>query len=337
MATERLLATRIALLITPLAALAPCDKSPPHRQQPEQSVAPPVAATGPAAEAPSPPPPPPPPQAAAPAPVQYADLFARIRGGFILPDPDAAAIDRQLNWYASNTEYLQRAFGRADMYLYYIVTQLEARHMPLELALLPVIESAFQPYAYSRARAAGLWQFIPGTGSRFGLKQDWWYDGRRDVVASTNAALDYLQALHDEFHGDWLLAIAAYNCGELAVEHAVQVNQAEDRPIDFWHLRLPRETEAYVPKLLAMKRLVDDPTKYGLAFTAIPNQPYFARVNTQGQINLQVAAQIAGITADEVYELNPAFHRWATDPTGPFYLLMPVDAAPISPSMSAWG
>ncbi|MGH8270596.1 MAG: transglycosylase SLT domain-containing protein, partial [Steroidobacteraceae bacterium] len=311
------------MLITALAALAACATRQPLRPQPEQQpVAPPAAATLPPAEAPTPPPPAPPPQAAAP--VQYADLFSRIRAGFVLPDPDEAPIDRQLNWYASNPDYLQRAFGRADMYLYYIVTQLETRHMPLELALLPVIESAFQPYAYSRARAAGLWQFIPGTGSRFGLKQDWWYDGRRDVVASTNAALDYLQALHDEFNGDWLLAIAAYNCGELAVEHAVQVNQAEGRPIDFWHLRLPRETEAYVPKLLAMKRLVEDPAKYGLAFTAIPNQPYFARVNTQGQINLQVAAQIAGITAEEVYELNPAFHRWATDPTGPFYLLMPV-------------
>ncbi|HEX8755851.1 MAG TPA: LysM peptidoglycan-binding domain-containing protein [Steroidobacteraceae bacterium] len=328
MATERLRAPRIALLITALAALAACATRQPLRPQAEQPVAAPAATTAPA-EAPSAPIPAPPPQAAAPAPVHYADLFARIRAGFVLPDPDEAPIDRQLNWYASNPEYLQRAFGRADMYLYYIVTQLEARHMPLELALLPVIESAFQPYAYSRARAAGLWQFIPGTGSRFGLKQDWWYDGRRDVVASTNAALDYLQALHDEFNGDWLLAVAAYNCGELAVEHAVQVNQAEGRPIDFWHLRLPRETEAYVPKLLAMKRLVDDPARYGLDFTAIPNQPYFARVNTQGQINLQVAAQIAGITAEEVYELNPAFHRWATDPTGPFYLLMPVDAAPV--------
>jgi len=326
LATERLRAARTALLIAALAALAACATRQPLRPQPEQPVQP-AAATPPPAEAPSPPPPAPAPQAAAP--VQYTDLFARIRGGFVLPDPDEAAIDQQLNWYASNPDYLQRAFGRADMYLYYIVTQLEQRHMPLELALLPVIESAFQPYAYSRARAAGLWQFIPGTGSRFGLKQDWWYDGRRDVVASTNAALDYLQALHDEFNGDWLLAIAAYNCGELAVQHAVQVNQAEGRPIDFWHLRLPRETEAYVPKLLAMKRLVDDPAKYGLVFTAIPNQPYFARVNTQGQVNLQVAAQIAGITADEVYELNPAFHRWATDPTGPFYLLMPVDAAPV--------
>ncbi|MHB8811998.1 MAG: lytic transglycosylase [Steroidobacteraceae bacterium] len=330
MATETVRATRFALLLAALAALAACATREPVRPQAEQAVVPPPAASPSPAEAPPPAAAPAPqPQPAAPPPAQYADLFARIRAGFVLPDPDESAIDRQLNWYASNPDYLQRAFGRSDMYLYYIVTQLEARHMPLELALLPVIESAFEPYAYSRARAAGLWQFIPGTGSRFGLKQDWWYDGRRDVVASSNAALDYLQALHDEFNGDWLLAIAAYNCGELAVEHAVQVNQAEGRPIDFWHLRLPRETEAYVPKLLAMSRLVEDPARYGLVFTAIPNQPYFERVPTDGQINLQVAAQIAGITADEVYDLNPAFHRWATDPTGPFYLLMPVDAAPV--------
>jgi len=309
-----------------LAAVAACATRQPLRPQPTQVVAPPPA-PAPAPE--TPPTPPPAAQQPVAAPVEYADLFARIRAGFVLSDPDAPSIDQQLDWYASNPDYLQRAFGRSDMYLYYIVSQLEARHMPLELALLPVIESAFQPYAYSRASAAGLWQFIPGTGSRFGLKQDWWYDGRRDVVASTNAALDYLQALHDEFNGDWLLAVAAYNCGEIAVQHAVQVNESEGRPVDFWHLRLPRETEAYVPKLLAMKRLVEDPAKYGLDFTAIPNQPYFARVLTQGQINLQVAAQIAGITADEVYDLNPAFHRWATDPTGPFYLLLPVDAAPV--------
>jgi membrane-bound lytic murein transglycosylase D len=328
LATDKIRTTRHALLIVTLGALGACaTRQPVKPQSPARIVAP----------APQPPPPPPPaapataaataPQSLAPA--QYADLFDRIRAGFVLPDPDEAAIDQQLNWYASNPDYLQRAFGRADMYLYYIVTQLEKRHMPLELALLPVIESAYQPYAYSRARAAGLWQFIRGTGSRFGLKQDWWYDGRRDVVASTSAALDYLQALHDEFNGDWLLAIAAYNCGELAVQHAVQVNEAEHRPTDFWHLRLPRETEAYVPKLLAMRRLVADPSKYGLEFSTIPNQPYFVQVPTDGQINLQVAAQIAGITADEVYDLNPAFHRWATDPTGPFYLLLPVNAAPV--------
>ena len=328
--TETIRATRLALTAVALAALAACATRQPLRPQPPAPIVTPAPAAAPPVEAPSPPPPPPPaPQPQVLTPAQYADLFDRIRSGFALPDPDEQAIDRQLNWYASNPEYLQRAFGRADMYLYYIVTQLETRHMPLELALLPVIESAYEPYAYSRARAAGLWQFISPTGTRFGLKQDWWYDGRRDVVASTNAALDYLQALHDEFNGDWLLAVAAYNCGELAVQHAVQVNQAENRPIDFWHLHLPRETEAYVPKLLAMKRLVEDPSKYELAFSAIPNQPYFARVKTPGQINMQVAAQIAGITAEEVYDLNPAFHRWATDPTGPFYLLLPVTAAPI--------
>jgi membrane-bound lytic murein transglycosylase D len=260
-------------------------------------------------------------------PADYQDLFDRIRAGFKLNEVDRPAVTLQLNWFVSNPEYLERSFGRAELYLYHIVSQLEARGMPLELALLPVVESAFEPYAYSSARASGLWQFIPGTGSRFGLKQDWWYDGRRDVVESTRAALDYLQALHDEFNGDWLLAIAAYNCGELAVAHAVQVNTAAGRPIDFWSLKLPAETRAYVPKLLAMKRLVADPGVYGLSFTRIPNQPYFTRVETQGQIDLRVAAEIAGVTYDEVYELNPAFHRWATDPSGPHYLLLPSDAA----------
>jgi len=263
-------------------------------------------------------------------PAQYADLFARMRAGFKLDDGgDRKAIDQQLRWYANNPDYLQRAFGRADLYLYHIVTELESRGMPLELALLPVVESAFEPYAYSRARATGLWQFIPGTGSRYGLRQDWWYDGRRDIVESTRAALDYLQSLHDEFNGDWLLAIAAYNCGELIVERSVAMNRAAGRPIEFWDLWLPKETRAYVPKLLAMGRLVRDPHAYGLEITPVANQPYFARVATGGQISLKVAAQIAGITPDELYELNPAFHRWATDPVGPYYLLLPVDAVDV--------
>ncbi|HTV52795.1 MAG TPA: transglycosylase SLT domain-containing protein, partial [Steroidobacteraceae bacterium] len=250
-----------------------------------------------------------------------------MRAGFKLADVDRTAVDEQLNWFAANPDYVQRAFQRSELYLYHIVTQIEARGMPLELALLPVIESAYEPYAYSRARASGLWQFIPGTGSRFGLKQNWWYDGRRDVVESTRAALDYLQALHDEFNGDWLLAVAAYNCGELAVAKAVQTNQQKGKPIDFWSLRLPAETRAYVPKLLAMKRLVSDPEAHGLSFSRIPNQAYFTRVETEGQIDLRVAAEIAGITYDELYELNPAFHRWATDPSGPNFLLLPADAA----------
>jgi membrane-bound lytic murein transglycosylase D len=261
-------------------------------------------------------------------PAQYSDLFDRIRAGFKLDDSeDRRAIDAELNWYANNPQYLERAFGRAELYLYHIVAEIEARGMPLELALLPVVESAFEPYAYSRARASGLWQFIPGTGSRFGLKQNWWYDGRRDVVESTRAALDYLQYLHDEFDGDWFLAIAGYNCGEAAVARAVAANKAAGKPTDFFSLKLPAETRAYVPKLVAMKRLVADPEAFGLAFSRIPNQPYFTRVPTQGQIDLRVAAEISGLTYEELYELNPAFHRWATDPEGPHFLLVPTDAA----------
>jgi membrane-bound lytic murein transglycosylase D len=255
------------------------------------------------------------------------DLFVRLRHGFKLEDADETIVDRELNWYANHPDYLERTWGRAEHYLHYIVEQLNARSMPLELALLPVVESAFEPYAYSRARASGLWQFIPGTGSLYGLKQDWWYDGRRDVVASTRAALDYLQALHDNFGGDWLLAIAAYNCGEGNVQRAINRNLRLGRPIDFWHLKLPTETRSYVPKLLAMRRIVADPAAYGLEFSQISDEPFFAQVATGGQIDLQVVAEIAGITKEDLYELNPAFHRWATDPTGPYSLLVPVDAA----------
>jgi membrane-bound lytic murein transglycosylase D len=260
-------------------------------------------------------------------PADYSDLFDRMRAGFRLPDSDHGAIDRELEWYANNPDYLSRAFNRADPYLYHIVTELEARGMPLELALLPVVESAFEPYAYSHSRASGLWQFIPGTGTRYNLKQDWWYDGRRDVLESTRAALDYLQALNNEFNGDWLLAIAAYNCGEQNIERAVARNQAAGQPTDFWDLKLPAETRAYVPKLLAMGRLVAHPERYGLSFNRIPNQPYFAKVDLSSQISLHVAAEIAGLTDEELYELNPAFHRWATDPSGPFSLLVPAETA----------
>ncbi|MGB8328337.1 MAG: transglycosylase SLT domain-containing protein, partial [Steroidobacteraceae bacterium] len=255
------------------------------------------------------------------------DLFDRIRSGFRLEDEDRRAIDSQATWYANNPEYLERVFSRAELYLYQIVSDAETRGMPLELALLPVVESAFEPYAYSSSRASGLWQFVPGTGSRFGLKQDWWYDGRRDVVESTRAALDYLQYMHDRFDGDWLLAVAGYNCGEACVAHAVRVNRAAGRPIDFWSLKLPAETRAYVPKLLAMRRLVADPASYGIAFGPIPDESYFTRVETGGQIDLKLAAELAGITPEELFELNPAYHRSATDPAGPHFLLLPNDSA----------
>jgi membrane-bound lytic murein transglycosylase D len=262
-------------------------------------------------------------------PDRYNDLFDRMRAGFAIPFDNRAAIDVELNWFANNPDYLERTFGRAELYLYHIVKEVEARGMPLEIALLPVIESAFEPYAYSSASAVGLWQFIPDTGSRYGLRQNWWYDGRRDVVESTRAALDYLQAMHDEFNGDWLLAIAGYNCGEKCIERAIRINQANGLPIDFWSLRLPVETRTYVPKLLAMRRLVANPADFGIAISPIPNEPYFKEVQTGGQIDLKVAAELAGITYEELYELNPAYHRWATDPAGPSALLLPCDSADV--------
>jgi membrane-bound lytic murein transglycosylase D len=260
-------------------------------------------------------------------PDQYPDVFDRIRAGFKIDDIESPRIDQQLAFYANNPQYLERVFGRAGLYLHHIVQEIESRGMPLELALLPVVESAFEPYARSWATANGLWQFMPGTGERFGLKQDWWYDGRRDVIASTRAALDYLQYMHDEFFDDWLLAIAAYNCGEFRVQREVNANRAVGKPVDFFSLRLPSETRAYVPKLLAMRRLIANPEDYGIAFSPIANEPYFERVDTGGQLDLSLAAELAGITIDEIYELNPGFHRWATDPAGPHFLLLPRDTA----------
>lgn len=256
---------------------------------------------------------------------QPGDLFERIRAGFVLTDVDRAEIDREQAWFAKHPAYLDRTFKRGERYLYHIVNELEARHMPLELALLPVVESAFNPVAYSRARAAGLWQFIPSTGRRYGLKQNWYYDGRRDVVAATTAALDYLQFLAAEFDGDWLLAVAAYNCGEMNVTRAIARNRAAGKPTDFFSLKLPRETRAYVPKLLAMRRIVADPASQGLAFAPIADQPYFVQVDLAGQIDLNVAAEIADLPKEELLALNPAFNHWVTDPDGPHRLLVPVD------------
>jgi membrane-bound lytic murein transglycosylase D len=260
-------------------------------------------------------------------PEQYPDVFDRIRAGFKLEDVESRVVDQQLAFFANNPEYLERVFGRASLYMHHIVQEIERRGMPLELALLPVVESAFEPYARSWATANGLWQFMPGTGERFGLKQDWWYDGRRDVLESTRAAMDYLQYMHDEFFDDWLLAIAAYNCGEFRVQREVNKNRALGKPVDFFSLHLPAETRAYVPKLLAMRRLVANPEAYGISFSPIPNEPYFVKVDTGGQLDLTLAAELAGITLDEVFELNPGFHRWATNPAGPHFLLLPRDTA----------
>jgi len=255
------------------------------------------------------------------------DLLERLRAGFALPPADQAAVAQQADWYARHPAYLDRVFTRARPYLPHVATEVEARGLPAELAFLPVIESAFDPFAYSHGRAAGMWQFIPGTGKRFGLKQNWWYDGRRDVVESTRAALDYLEYLHGLFDGDWLLAVAAYNCGEGTVGRAIRKNQAAGRPTDFWSLRLPAETRGYVPRLLGLADVIAAPDKYKIELPSIPDEPVFTAVELGGQIDLAVAAELAGIELAALQALNPGFNRWATDPDGPHRLQLPLEVA----------
>jgi membrane-bound lytic murein transglycosylase D len=262
-------------------------------------------------------------------PAPENDLWQRIRNGFGLQADDRQAVQQQLAWYVNHPAYLDRVFTRAQRFLPFIVAEAESRGMPLEVALLPVVESAFDPFAYSHGRAAGLWQIIPGTGKRFGLKQNWWYDGRRDPVAATRAALDYLEYLHGMLDGDWLLAVAAYNSGEGNVMRAQRQNTKRARDTDFWSLSLPPETEAYVPKLLAIRAVVADPQALGLTLPPLEDAPYFEEVETGSQIDLALAADLAGVDIDELYSLNAGFNRWATDPDGPHRLMVPADAAPV--------
>lgn len=256
-----------------------------------------------------------------------ADLWQRLRAGFQLPTSDHRRTRMELKWYAGHPKFMDRTAERAEPFLHHIVEEVERRGLPSELALLPVVESAFQPFAYSHGRAAGLWQFIPGTGKRFGLKQNWWYDGRRDVIESTRAALDYLEYLHKEFDGDWLLALAAYNSGEGNVAKAIRKNKRRGKPIDFFSLDLPRETEGYVPKLLAIRDLVADPSAHGIDLQPIANEPHLTTVEIGSQLDLALAAELAELPLEEVYRYNPGFNRWATDPAGPHRLTLPLEAA----------
>ncbi len=255
------------------------------------------------------------------------DLWDRIRAGFRLPLRDNARVQAEVRWYANRADYLDRIYERADPVLHYIVEQVERRGMPLEIALLPIVESAYQPFAYSRSRASGLWQFIPETGKYYGLHQSWWYDGRRDIIDSTRGSLDYLTKLHKQFKGDWLLALAAYNSGESRVEREVNYNRRHGRPTDFWSLRLPNETRAYVPKLLAIRKVVENSKAYGLTLRDIQDHAKVVPVKTGSQIDLAVAAELANIGVEEIYKLNPGFNRWATCPDGPHRLLLPVESA----------
>ena len=237
------------------------------------------------------------------------DLWQRIRQGFAIPEMNNAIVREKTLYYAARPEYLQRIFDRSKMYLYHIVDQLEQRNMPTEIALLPMVESAFNPMAYSRAHASGLWQFIPGTGRRFELQQNWWYDGRRDIVDSTTAALDYLQYLYD-MYGDWQLALASYNWGENAVARAIAKNKAQGKPTDYAHLSMPLETRHYLPKLQALKNIIANPEPFGIVLDPIPNQPYFVAYTTQlRDIDVKLAAKLAEMSVDEFVALNPGFSR----------------------------
>jgi len=258
-----------------------------------------------------------------PEPVVYGDVLVRIRNQLSLPQVEHQRVEREIEWLQRNPDYVARVFGRAQRYLHHIANEVEARGLPGDLALLPVVESAFNPFAYSRSHASGLWQFIPGTGERYGLKRNYWQDQRRDVVESTRAALEFLDHLQQRFNGDWFLAIAAYNYGPGNVQRAINRNRALRRHTDFFSLSLPAETRAYVPKLIALAKIIRNPEAYGFFLPPIPDAPYFRVVPTDGPVDLRLMAELAGVDTEELLALNPAWNRWITDPDGPGRMLIP--------------
>ena len=253
-----------------------------------------------------------------------AAFWDQVRDGFRLPDAEQSRVRKRTAEYGRNPRQVERIFERGQPYLAYILGEVQKRDFPTEIVLLPFIESGYDPFAYSFGRAAGMWQFIPTTGKMYGLQQDWWYDGRRDIVESTQAALDYLEYLQNKFDGDWLLAVAAYNSGSGAVSKAIKKNRKNGKPTDFWHLDLPRETAAYVPKLLAITNIVRTPARYDISLAPIETESTFAVVETHGQLDISVAAELAGMDTEALYLLNPGFNRWTTHPDGPHTLLVPV-------------
>lgn len=256
------------------------------------------------------------------------DIWERIRNGYKLQEQvgNNPRIERQRFGLANRPASIQQLAERSGPYIHYIVERLEENGMPLELALLPMIESSYDPHAYSPAQAAGLWQFVPTTGREFNLRQTNWYDGRRDITASTKAAINYLNRLHDMFNGDWLLALAAYNAGEGTVSRAIERNQERGLPTDYWNLPLPRETQDYVPKLLALSQIIQTPGSYGVALAPIANEPYFEKVAIPHHLDLGRVAAATSVDKRELQQLNPAFKQGLTL-DGPRHLLVPAGKA----------
>ena len=254
------------------------------------------------------------------------DIWERIRRELTIkiPDDQIAATSIYRERLYKNQSAVNRISKSGQRYLFHTLSRAQELDLPVELALLPFVESEFDPYAKSVDGATGIWQFMPATGKEWGLKSNWWYDGKKDVLASTEAALKFLSYLHQKFDEDWLLAMAAYNTGPTRVNRAIKKNKTQDKGIRFWDLDLPKETTAYVPKLLVLCELISNPKSFEVNLPSIANRPYFQRVKIPGQLDLMQAADLAGLKPETIYELNPGFNQWATDPSGPHYLLLPI-------------
>jgi len=258
-----------------------------------------------------------------------ADLWARMRTGFVLPSVDPETVRDHIDKYVKHPHLFAQLLQRGEPYLFHILNRLEQDGMPAELALLPIVESAFDPFATSPTGAAGIWQFMPKTATYLGLNQDGWYDGRRDVIASTEAALDYLGKLHKRFNGDWYLALAAYNAGGARVQRAIRNNRDSGKPLDFWHLKLPAETQSYIPKLIALRTIIENPDVYSISLPQLSDSHYFSTVDIQGQLELKVAARLTGISLRELQRLNPGYGLSITPPGRTHTLLVPSSVADI--------
>jgi membrane-bound lytic murein transglycosylase D len=256
------------------------------------------------------------------------DIWVRIRKGFAMPDLEDPRVAKWEEWYASRPDYVARMVDRSRRYLYHIVVEVDERHMPMEIALLPMIESAYNPNALSTSRASGIWQFIPSTGTRYGMKQNFWFDSRRDVIAGTEGALNYLQKLYGDF-GDWQLALAGYNWGEGNVAKAIAQNAKKGLPGDYASLKMPDETRNYLPKLQAVKNIVADPARYGIVLEDIPDAPYFAVVNTTKKMDVKRAADLAEMPMEEFQFLNPHYNRPVIAGADTYTILLPIDKAEV--------
>jgi membrane-bound lytic murein transglycosylase D len=252
-----------------------------------------------------------------------ADLWGEIRAGLALTDQHDGRIDAAIAWFKAHPRIFDAIGPGAELYYAYLVAEVARRGLPMELALLPIVESTLNPYALSRSGAAGIWQLMPATAARYGVAIDWWYDGRRDPIDSTRAALDYLEYLHAHFSGDWILAMAAYNCGEGCVARA----QRNARAVSFWNLRLPGETREYVPRILALARIVASPAAYGFALPSVDLEPAFQLASIDGQVDLGHIAKVTALDHEDLFRLNPGLNRRATPPEGPHRLLVPREIA----------